>query len=659
MDHHYKKETQVATFETSLNEDFVKKYKTRTPPWNSLGFVVFKRTYARKIEGENRTEEWYETVKRCCNGILAIGAKLTKEEIETLYDKVFNLKCCFAGRALWQLGTDTVKKLGGDSLINCWAVAVDDPIRPFCFAFNEMMLGGGVGFNIQQEYVYDIPRVKHDVKIVRKDEKDVDFIVPDNREGWVDLLRRTLQAFFFTGKGFSYSTICVRSKGSMIQSFGGVASGPEELCAGIDHIASILRARVGEKLRPIDCLDIMDIIGSVVVAGNIRRSALLALGDFNDFAYLDAKNWSKGSIPNWRAMSNNSVVCNKYEHLPQKFWETYEGGSEALGLVNLKNCRAYGRLIDGKDYRPDKKIISCNPCGEANLEDREACDLFENFLPNIKDEEEFKVVAALGLKVTKSISCMNFVDEGTNQVIHENHRVGNSVTGFLQAPHLRDEKIFNRVYKHLEKVDEEYSKILGVKKSIKLTVVKPSGTLSLLAGVTPGVHPAYSPYYIRRVRMACGDPLIETCRKNGYHVEPVQNFDGTVNLDTMVVSFPVKTPPGTICAKDVTAIQQMDYAKWLQTYWADNSVSVTIYYKKEDLPAIKKWMEENYDKNVKTISFCLHSEHGFKQPPYEEITEEQYKQFAKKTKPITRLDNDTGMGLSESMECSSGACPVK
>jgi adenosylcobalamin-dependent ribonucleoside-triphosphate reductase len=645
-------------FVDAISDDFVKKYKTRTPPWGPIGFVVYKRTYARKIEDQGRTEEWWETVRRCCNGILAIGGKFTKEEIETLYDKVFNLKCCFSGRALWQLGTDTVKKLGGDSLVNCWAVPVDDPIKPFCFAFNELMLGGGVGFNIQQEYVYDIPRVKHDVKIIRKDEKDVDFIVPDNREGWVDLLRKTLQAFFITGKNFTYSTICVRSKGSLIQSFGGTASGPEELCGGIEHIASVLRARVGEKLRPIDCLDIMNIIGSVVVAGNVRRSAQLSLGDFNDFAYLDAKNWSKGSIPNWRAMSNNSLVCNKFEHLPPKFWESFDGNGEPLGLVNIKNCRAFGRLVDGRDYRPDKKIIGTNPCGEVPLPPYSACNLFETFLPMIENEEELKVVTSLGVKVTKSISCMNFIHEETNQIVHEEYRLGNSVTGFLQAPQFHDEKLFDRVYKHLEKVDKEYSALLGVNRSIKLTTVKPSGTVSLMPGVTPGVHPAFAPFYLRRVRMASDDPLVEACRKNGYHVEPVQNFDGTVNLDTMVVSFPVKSPAGTICAKDVSAVKQMDYSKWLQTHWADNSVSVTIYYKKEELPAIKKWLEDNYDKNVKTISFCLHSEHGFRQPPYEEITEDAYKQLKQKVKPITRLAHDEGMGLAESMECSSGVCPV-
>jgi adenosylcobalamin-dependent ribonucleoside-triphosphate reductase len=655
----------VSAFVDSISEDFVRKYKNKVPPFGPVGLVTYKRTYARRVSGENRTEEWRETVQRCCNGILAIGGKFTKDEIETLYDKVFNLKCSFSGRALWQLGTDTVKKLGGDSLQNCWVVACSNPVESFCFAFNELMLGGGVGFNIQRETVYEMPKVQFNTDIVRRDEKDVDFIVPDNREGWVELLRRVLSSFFFTGKSFSYSTICVRGKGSLIRGFGGVASGPEDLCRGIESIIGVLKQRIGKKLRPIDCLDIMNLVGSVVVAGNVRRSAQLALGDMDDFQYLDAKNWSKGPVPNWRAMSNNSVVCNDFEHLPQKFWSGYNGDGEAYGLINLSNCRRYGRLIDGTGYRPDPHVIATNPCGEIPLASAadgsagESCNLSEIFLPNLKDEEEFRQVACLMYKVTKTISCLPYIHEGTNKIVKENHRLGNGVTGFLQAPHLRDEKIFDSVYKSMEKLDKEYSKILGVDQSIKLCTCKPSGTLSLLPGVTPGVHPAYAPCYIRRIRMASGDGLVQVCQDHGYHVEPVRNFDGTQNWDTMVVSFPIKIPVGTLCAKDVSAVQQLDHAKWLQTHWSDNSVSVTVYYRKEELPAIKEWLRANYDKSVKTVSFLLHQDHGFAQAPYEEITEAQYEGMSKDCKPITKIGNDAGGMLKDSLECATGACPVK
>jgi ribonucleotide reductase alpha subunit len=1126
-------------YASSINDRFVARYKDKMPPFGPVGYITYKRTYARRIDDGKRTEEWFETVQRAVNGLLKIGAKLTREETEELYDKVFNIKCSFSGRALWQLGTTTVDKLGGDSLQNCWCISCDTPVESFCFTFDELMLGGGVGFNLQREVVFEIPKVKHDVQITRRDEKDVDLIVPDNREGWVDLLRRVLTAFFVTGKSFSYSTICVRGKGTLIKSFGGTASGPEDLCRGIDQIVQVLRSRVGKKLRPIDCLDIMNIIGSIVVAGNVRRSAQIALGDMDDIQYLDAKNWAKGDVPNWRAMSNNSVICNNYEHLPDKFWSGYNGDGEAYGLVNLTNCRRYGRLADGTGYRPDQKVIGTNPCltgdalvavadgrvhltikqladegkdvpvyclddhhrptirymrhpritgfavpivkvtlddgsvirctsnhkflvndggyveagelrtgdgvrtmtrhlasmkdvfkdasknsqdywwvsmgkasckaehrmitefylgrklkrgevvhhrdydaqnnaisnlepmsreehdsmhaldktgdnnpmrrakiewpkekwdayrlkhslhnaaggngnycgitndglkrhaleltgalgrrfsnkewvkyarenglpqkfskwredhlggihglarwaamekgidpaiidadprtarfykevlgqgyeatikdgvvyvakkcekcgkefdmiaqareqgfcsiscansaswgtsvgdrrrsginaahktrrdtlrsaqlsaytklkfdigreplkeewetacaeagisreisrksspfrlwnslkeealtfnhrvvsvepdgiedvyngtvdefhnffcggfggetnggkqkfiylnnrqcGEVPLESGESCNLAEIFLPNLEDEAEFRQVADLMCKVTKTISCLSFIHDGTNDVVRKNHRLGISVTGFLQAQRFHDERLFDRVYKHVERTDKEYSKVMGVEPSIKLTTTKPSGTLSLVAGCTPGVHPAYAPCYIRRIRMASGDALVALCRKNGYHVEPVKNFDGSVDRNTMVVSFPVKVPPSTTCAKDVTAVQQLDYQKWLQTNWADNSVSVTVYYRKEELPAIKDWLAENYDKSVKTVSFLLHSGHGFTQAPYEEISEDEYNRLAAESKPITRIDNDQG-GNIDGAECSAGACPVK
>ena len=642
-----------------LPEKFVHRYARIVPPWGPVGLITFKRTYARQVEGEGRTEDWHETIARCVNGALKIGMKMTEEEVEYLYDSVFRMKCMFSGRGLWQLGTKTVERFGGDSVQNCWAVSVSDPVEPFCFAFNELMLGGGVGFNIQREHVYEIPKVKFDVNVVRRDEKDVDFIVPDNREGWVELLRKTLSAFFFTGKSFSYSTICVRPKGAKINSFGGVASGPEDLCNGIERIISILKSRVGKKLRPIDCLDMMNLIASVVVSGNVRRSATLALGDVDDQLYLDAKNWEKGSIPNWRSMSNNSVVCNKAEYLHDNFWKTYEGGSEPYGLINLTNCRRFGRVVDGPGYRPDPKVIGTNPCGEVPLSSRESCNLSEIFLPNIKDVDEFKKVAGSMYKVVKAISCLPMIHEETNEVVREHHRLGIGVTGFLQSQFVDKPEAFDSTYKHLEELDKEYSKVLGCGQSIKLTTCKPSGTVSLIPGVTPGVHPAYSRHYIRRIRMASNDQLVEVCRKHGYHVEPQVRMDESRDMDTMVVSFPIKAPEGTVVAKDVSAVRQLEYAKFLQRHWSDNSVSVTVYYRKEELPEIKGWLSKNYDENVKTVSFLLHSGHGFVQAPYEEISAEDYAGFMGMVTPITSINDEKSVSLKESLECAGGACPIK
>lgn len=221
------------------------------------------------------------------------------------------------------------------------------------------MLGAGVGYNIQKEYVYQLPKIQSkQIQIVRLDTKDADFIVPDSREGWVKLLGKVLKAHFYNGEGFTYSTQLIRSKDSPIKGFGGTASGPEELCWGMNEISKILNNRAGLKLRPIDALDIMNIIGFIVVSGNVRRSAQIALGDYDDLEYLKAKRWDLGNIPNWRAMSNNSVVCDDTNLLPKEFWDTYNEG-EPLGIINLRLSRLIGRT-DDYNY-PDKDVIVYNP----------------------------------------------------------------------------------------------------------------------------------------------------------------------------------------------------------------------------------------------------------------------------------------------------------
>ncbi|MHA1590938.1 MAG: ribonucleoside-triphosphate reductase, adenosylcobalamin-dependent [Candidatus Heimdallarchaeaceae archaeon] len=641
-----------------LSKKFVEKYKDKTPPWGPVGYITYKRTYSRRIEELNRTEEWYETVERCVNGILNIGGRFTEGEMEKLYDHVFNLRCSFSGRALWQLGTDTVDKIGGDSLQNCWCVKVNDPVKPFCFTFNELMLGGGVGFNILPEYVYELPEIKYNVNIERIDSNDVDFIVSDNREGWVKLLSKVLKAFYYSGKDLSYSTSCIRPRGRSIKSFGGTASGSEDLVKGISKIVSILQSRYRKKLRPIDCLDIMNLIGGIVVAGNVRRSAEIALGSPSDRLFLNAKNWNIQNVPNWRAMSNNSIIVNDTTLLPQDFWDKFKDEGEPIGLFNLDACRSFGRIIDGQDEGRDPRVVGCNPCGEISLESYEPCNLAEIFLPNVKNTEVLTEVVDLMYRVCKTISQLPFIHKETNDVIRRNQRIGIGVSGYMESKFKGNKKVFDDLYVYLKDLDIEYSKKIGVPVSIKLTTIKPSGTLSLLAGVTSGAHLAYAPYYIRRIRMSADDPLVEMCRKKGYHIEPVLNFDGTYDMKVMIVSFPIKAGTANgVFSKKVSAVEQLETLKWLQTYWSDNSVSITIYYRKKEVLEIKKWLEENYSE-IKSVSFLLHKEHGFSQPPLEEISKEQYDKMILEVEPITRIEDKEEIELEETLECD-GSCPIK
>lgn len=654
-----------------LSKDFVKKYAKKQPNWgfNGLGYIVYKRTYARLKEDGN-TEEWHETIERCINGAQKIGAEYTKEEAERLFDYVFNLKCNFAGRMLWQLGTSTVDRFGANSLLNCWFTSIKEP-KAFLFLFENLMLGGGVGYSIRREDVHELPRIKKDVNIIHQPTKDADFIVPDTREGWVKLLSNVLEAFYVTGKSFTYSTILIRGAGEKINGFGGKASGPSILVDGIEKITKIFQSREAKKLRSIDVLDICNIIGSIVVAGNVRRSAEIALGDPDDILYIRAKNWSTGNVPNWRAMSNNTLYVDDYSHLMAEFWtngyeinkETGFANGEPYGFFNLPLSQKFGRLKDGplkdsKMYPTDvDNVVGTNPCGEISLSDYECCNLCELYLNNITSQEELNDCAKLLYKTQKAIAALPFIHEETNKIVHKNMRLGMGVTGICQS--LDKLPWLDKCYVELRKFDKVWSKERGWSESIKLTTVKPSGTLSLLGGATPGVHPAYSKYYMRTVRMSSSDKLVQICKDLGYHTEFLLNFDGTENHDTVVVYFPCETPDGAILADDMGVIKQLDMVKELQRVWSDNAVSVTAYYDQNELDSLKEWLKENYKNNIKSVSFLLRQKHGFKQAPYQEIDKETYLKAKEKVKPLTNLAINANGELLQGIECEGGVCPIR
>jgi hypothetical protein len=244
----------------------------------------------------------------------------------------------------------------------------------------------------------------------------------------------------------------------------------------------------------------------------------------------------------------------------------------------------------------------------------------------------------------------------TEKVVHKNYRMGISCIATMECT---KEQLswMDEGYLFLRDLDERYSEMKGFPISIKLTTFQPSGTLSLLPGVTPGVHPAYARFMIRRVRVASEHRLINIAKYHGYHVEPLQQLDGTFDHNTSVIEFPFKYSDNAKLASEVSAIDQLEHIKFLQRVWSDNAVSCTVYYKKEELEEIKEYLKENYKNNHKSLSFLLHSGHGFVQAPFEEITEEHYNALLAATKPITSLESQIDLGDTD--ECEGGVCPVR
>ena len=637
-----------------LEQSFIDSYKNVTPPWGfgGLGEIVYLRTYSRFVEELGRNETWHETCARAINGALEIGAQLSDKEAEKLFDHMYNLRCSLAGRALWQLGTPLVRKFNGTSLNNCYFTNIEK-IEDFELLFDYLMLGGGVGFSVERSKIHDLPKVKPGVVITHERTNDADIIVPDSRAGWRRLLHSVLKSFFDTGKSFSYSTILIRQYGAPLKTFGGTASGPQALIDGIEDISKVLQNREGKKLRSIDVLDICNIIGRIVVSGSSRRSAQIAIGDPDDVLFIRAKNWSSGSVPAWRANSNNSIYADSYDEILPELWKGYDGSGEPYGLVNRKLARTYGRL---GEKRPDPSIEGFNPCAEIGLADGESCNLATIYLPNVTSLGQLCEISELLYKVQKQVTRLEYPYAKTTEIVRKNARLGQNVSGILQAS---EEQVswLTKAYDNLRKIDEKFSKANGLPESVRLTTVQPSGTLSLLPGVTPGIHPAFARYYIRRVRFGSADALVDSCRKRGHKVQWDIGLDGREDHTRYVVDFPCKSPDNAVLAADMTAVQQLEWVKRLQTEWADNAVSVTVYYRKEELPQIKEWLEKNYDTGVKSVSFLLHSEHNFPLPPYEEISQETYEKMVSKldlSVPLVAMPGELDLD-----DCATGACPIK
>lgn len=739
--------------------------------WSNVSKVVTSRTYLRNDNG--KYENWEDLIHR----VVAGNNPLTKEEADELSYMMRHRKAMPAGRGLWFSGAPAHAKLGGAALNNCWFTTAEE-IENFVMAQDLLMLGGGVGFSVEHKFVSKLPKVKKDVIIQHKNTKDADFIVPDSRSGWNELTRRMLESFFVTGKSFSYSTVCLRAYGEPIQGFGGKSSGAQPLIDFVEKVCNILKQREGKHIKTLDASDILCCIGEFVVSGNVRRSAIIILGDAWDKEYLKAKRWDLGILPSYRAMANFSVVVEDMEDVHPLFWKTYEHG-EAFGIFNRKNAQTYGRMGEKKKdtgiginpcqpafaklslangnettmgelkigdvllNKDNKETIVTNKqstgiqhvfayasydatfvgttehkvvtekgkkeigicfsnnikiltihglqpirhaiylgeyevfditvsddthtyltngvyvsnCGESVLEDGEPCNLLEVFLPNLKDEEEFIKAAKLMFRYGKRVTLENYHNEKNNEVIKRNRRIGIGITGCLQSD-LFNAKILDNVYNEIQKENKRYSKELDVEESIRTTVIKPSGTLSLLGDVTPGIHPAFSRNYIRRIRFSANDRLIPILKAAGHHIEPVQKFDGTLDHTTLVVDFYCEADAKTPCADEgFDTWKQLDTLLFAQKHWADQAVSVTVYYKREEIPQLKIWLNDNL-KYLKTISFLCHNDHGFKQAPLEKITKEEYTKLNSNVKEINVDNVGSGDELVDT-ECEGGSCPIK
>lgn len=638
-------------------------------PFGPLGYVTFKRTYARRLP-QGGTEEFTDTIDRvlrACQEQLKCG--FTPAELEDARQLFLSLKCSVSGRFLWQLGSPTVWKNGLASLMSCAFVTLST-IQDFTFMFDLLMLGVGVGVSCEHRYVQQLPLVcGTPIHIQHTPQEEAAFVVPDTRQGWTQLIQHVLEAYLCKHSSFTYSTALIRPEGTPLHDFGGVASGPACLITGVQQLCGVLDKRRGQRLTSVDAMDMACILGGIVCAGNIRRSAIMVLGDCWDTAYLRAKRWDVQTIPAWRAFCNTSVVCNDVAHLPPEFWEGYLGNGEPYGLCNLALMQSTGRVGDPPStLGADPAVRGCNPCAEMGLAPREMCCLAECFLPNVAGYSELVTITKLLYRICKHALHLPCHDDYTGRIMRQNCRIGVGVSGYLQATE-EQRSWLPSLYKELRWFDVQYSAQHKFNPSIKLTTVKPSGTLSLLPSVTSGAHAAHAQWYIRRIRFPATSSLLPVCATHGYSIESQRDFAGKEDPTVKVVSFPVATPPGTTLSASLTAIDQLQIVMRLQKEWADNGVSCTVSYNYSELPGIKAFLQQHYEHSIKSVSFLARVS-GFTQMPLEEITEQQFLDMTARCHPIHSMYHIHSVHRVEAEltmedeyiddgECTGGHCPVR
>ena len=622
-----------------LSPEFVQKFEKVKPDFgfNGLGELVFQRTYSRKDHETGKKERWVDTVQRVVNGCYTMQKRwiidnnlgwnddVAQESAQEMFTRMFQMKFLPPGRGLWCMGTSVTEERGlYVALNNCAFVSTKDmdksPCTPFLFLFDYSMLGVGVGFDTEGAGKVRIHAPNPD--------KSHTIVIEDTREGWVNSMKNLLESFFYPDKEsvqFDYSNI--RPAGLPIKTFGGVSSGPEPLKILLEKVRDILSANVGKLITDRIIADIQNLIGTCVVAGNVRRTAEIILGDPNSEEFLNLKNYDlhpERMGHGWT--SNNSVKATLGMDYTRCAELTKMNGEP--GYFWLDNCRQYSRMntvVDNKDHR----ATGTNPCCEQTLESFEMCNLVEVFLTKHESREDFNRTLKFAYLYAKSVTLGNSHWPETNRVMLRNRRIGCSLTGitqFISTKGLSILKDWCRTgYNTIQKYDDIYSDWLAIPRSIKTTTVKPSGSVSLLAGATPGMHWPESKYYIRRVRLSIHSELIEPLRAAGYKVEPCVIQPNT----TMVVEIPVFVGEMRT-VNEVTMWEQLEIAAFLQEHWSDNQVSATVTFKPQTEGDQIKHALDYYQYRLKGVSFLPKAPvDKYPQLPYEEITKEQYEESIK------------------------------
>ena len=628
-------------------------------------FIALSR-YARWLSEENRRETWGETVDRYFDFMLNHLGKnhgYTPDEklVKELKDAVYDRNVMPSMRSVMTSGP----ALDRDHVAgyNCSFVPVDNQ-RSFDETMYILMCGTGVGFSVEYKYINKLPAVPDTLE-----KSNTVIVVEDSKQGWAKAYRELL-ALLWSGQVPAIDVSKLRPAGARLKTMGGRSSGPQPLVNLFDFTIKVFKNAVGRQLKPIECHDIMCKIGEIVVVGGVRRSAMISLSNINDIEMAQAKagNWWEGNSQ--RALSNNSVAYSRKPEMAQFITEwknLYDSKSGERGIYNV----AAAQKQAAKNGRRDPEIhYGTNPCAEIILRPYQFCNLSEVVIRENDDAESVakKVRLATILGTWQStLTDFKYIRKIWKDNTEEERLLGVSLTGQFGNKFFSGKQdikklgdTLSRLREYAREINSEEAVKLNIPESAAITCVKPSGTVSQLVGVSSGMHPWHSQHYIRTVRGDKKDPLSTFLKEVGIPVED----DFMKPNDTYVFSFPVKAPEGAILRNDLTAIEHLNTWLVYQREWCEHKPSITVSVREDEWMAVGAWVWEHFDE-VSGISFLPHSDHSYKQAPYQEVTEEEYEDLLSKMPKSIRWEDlsfyetEDGTSGTQTLACTSdGNCEI-
>lgn len=626
---------------------------------NQLSEVVYYISYSRWIEEKGRRETWVETVQRFMDFMKEnLKDKLTKREYEDVHDAILNQDIVPSMRLFWSSG-DAAR----DSNVTAYNCSFVAPTRfkDFGEIMYISMCGCGVGFSVEEKTVEQLPVIQE-----QTGKKHPVYVVPDSKEGWADALVKGME-IWFAGEDIHFDFSQIRPQGARLKTMGGRASGPKPLIDLLDFTKEKILSRQGKKLSTLDVHDICCKIGEIVIAGGVRRSAMISLSDLNDMEMRNAKQGQFWNTDPHRVMANNSVV---YENKPElvEFMEEWlaliKSGSGERGIFNrggLQKQLPARRIKVSENYLDN---MGTNPCGEILLRSRQFCNLTSVVIRAEDDEEsltrKMKLATIVGT-YQATLTKFKYLSSEWKKNCEEEALLGVSFTGYFDNKRVRDPKMLSKLRDESVKANKKYAARFGINDSTCVTCVKPSGNSSQLLDTASGMHPRYAQHYIRRVRISNTDPILKMLKDQGVPCNPeVGQTEDTAT--TFVLEFPVAAPKGSVFKDDLTAVELLEHWLMIKQNFTEHNPSATIYVGADEWVDVQKWVYDNWEE-VGGLTFLQRSDHVYQLAPYEEIDKAKYTELKEAVKNVDfsklvyyeNTDKTTG---AKELACVGGACEL-